>query len=194
MAISAWLRRRRPEWIEGQIKVFGTLLSAAVLAASIPACGGEDEQDSPSASTDGGDGTVMRDDSNVEAYGRGADAASEAAIGAVVTGFFDANAARDGAKACRLLSSTTKRQLGLTLGQSPELKGKGCSAILTRLFGLQSPQYRAAIKDIKVTGARLQGDRGFVLLEARAIPGDAIPIRREGDVWKLGAVEATALP
>jgi hypothetical protein len=193
--MSAWLRGVRPKWIERCIKVSRALLLAAVLAASIAACGGEDEQDSLSASPDGGDSAGVQGDSNsIESYGRGADAASEAAISSAVTGFFAANAAGNETEACRLLSSVARRQLNETLGQSPELKGRGCRAILARLFELQPPQYRAGIKDIKVTGARLQGDGGFALLEARGIPGDAIPIRREGGVWKLAAVEATPLP
>jgi hypothetical protein len=191
----AWPRGALPEWIERRIRVSRALVLAAVLAASIPACGGEDEPDSPPTSPDGGDGPGIRDDSNsIETYGRAADAASEAAIASAVTSFFAANAAGDVAEACRLLSSAARQQLNQTLGQSPELRGRGCRAVLARLFELQPPEYRAGVKDIKVTGARLQGDRGFALLEARAIPGDAIPIRREGGAWKLAAVEATLLP
>lgn len=188
-------RRARPERLRSRIKVSQALLLAAVLAASVIACGGEDEQGSSSSNRDGGESPGVRDNSDsIETYGTEADAASEAAIAAAVTSFFAANAAGHDAEACRLLSSAARRQVSLTLGRSPELKGRGCRAILSRLFKLQRPQYRAGIKKIKVTGARVQGDRGFALLEAKAVPADAMPVQREDGAWKVAAVTSSQLP
>jgi hypothetical protein len=112
-------------------------------------------------------------------------------VASVVKRYYAALAAGNDATACTLLSSGMSRLIVQQLGQSPSLRAKGCSGILSVLV---SRQAAAAQATVEVIGVRIKKDRGFALLRSKQIPPAEIPVEREGGVWKLDAVGGSALP
>jgi hypothetical protein len=174
------------------------LAAAAALVVCAPACGGDDDSE-PSASDRVRDSAAANEASDppspaesIRTYGTQADEDTEAAIEMAVKDFYAAKAAGDGAGTCTLLARDARKALVQTISQSGQLKGKGCSAIVSRLLEQQKPQLR--VGKVEVTGARVEGDRGLALLEIEATPEEVIPVRREGGSWKVGAMAGSEIP
>jgi hypothetical protein len=175
---------------------------AAALAVAVSACGDDDDQGSgPSGSDRGrdagaeGEAPASRSpEESIRTYGTEADDDTEAAIETAVTDFYAAKAAGDGAGTCAQLAREARKTLVQTLGRSGELKGKGCSAIVSHLLEDLHPQYLDRIERVEVTGARVKDDRGLALIEIEATPEEVIPVRREGSSWKVAAFVGSDIP
>jgi hypothetical protein len=189
-----------PSWAPRRLAQ--TLLAAAVLVACLPGCGGEDDQGSgPSASDRGRDSGAANESSaspspaeSIRTYGAQADGDTETAIAAAVRDFYAAKASGDGARTCTLLASAARKSLVQTMGRSGELKGKDCGAIVSLVLEQQEPRYRARMREVEVTGARLQGDRALALIEIEASSEEVIPVRQDGGSWKVAAMAGSEIP
>lgn len=131
-------------------------------------------------------------DTSIQTYGKAAGESDKQAVAAAVKRYYAALAAGDGATACRLLSSGVSRFIVQQLvGQSPSLRVKGCSGILSALISRRAAASQATVE---VIGVRIKQDRGFALLRSKRIPSGEIAVEREGGVWKLAAIGEGALP
>jgi hypothetical protein len=101
--------------------------------------------------------------------------------------YFAAVSADNGAAICTLLSAHMRREVAQTLGGLPSLAHKGCPRFLT-LFFRHYPS-----TPVTVTGVRLNGNRGSVVIPTRSNPSHGILVVREHGVWKVGELSGVGL-
>jgi hypothetical protein len=145
-----------------------------------------------------GNGTYDKDDSVVLRYGHAAGASDRQAVAAVVKRYYAAAAAGDGAKGCSLIYSifaeTIPEDYGRPPAGPPALRGKTCAAVMSKVFKQSQPQLAADYATLKVTGVRLEGNRGWALLSFKAMPARSILVHSERGAWKIYALLDTGLP
>jgi hypothetical protein len=131
------------------------------------------------------------DDNSIHYYGRPATVAEEQAVARLVERYYAVAAARDGARACSLLhpmlAGSVVEQYGGSFGP-PELRGKTCAVVMSKLFKEHRNRLAVDAATLRVTGVRVGGGQGYALLSWAEMPIGYIPIRREGDEWKVGAL------
>jgi hypothetical protein len=167
------------------------LLTAALLSASLPGCGGDDDQDSARSAPGRTETESPR--ASIENYGSEADADTKAAIARAVQDFYVARSTGDVAQACTLLSRAIRQELVQRLGEPGQAGDRQCPAALAQLLRNTPARYRARLKQAEVTGARVKGDRGFALIDITAVPEHFIPVERENGAWKVAAVAGSSL-
>ncbi len=153
----------------------------------------EDRDGTTSAAEDdaGGDDSNAGSDTSkatgFEEYER-ADDGDESQVRTAVIDFHKALAANDGNRACELLSSNGRKALTSQLGQVPQLKGKGCGAILKQLSKAYPPTVRANMRSVTVTEVFVHDDAAFAKYRTGKLPLSVLPLEREGDGWHVGAL------
>jgi hypothetical protein len=162
----------------------GTAVAATLVAIAVPAgCGsGSSDSSSPGAQAA----------TNIEHAGEEAGATDRAAVTSTVQGFLKARAAGDWARACSLMTASTKQNLVFFL--SERLKSRDCTKLLAELTATTPPKTLAKDERIQVTGVRVDGDRGFVLYSDANGTASDFPVTREGNAWKVGAIAGTRIP
>lgn len=132
------------------------------------------------------DGDHNDDDGNVLGFGQAANAAQLRSIAALVTSYFDAAAAADGAKACALLVPLQAESVVEQDGRSPSLRGDSCAVVMSKLFELHHQLLLGKASAMKIIAVRIQGDVGLVVVEFPEIyEARQIGVRRTGDSWKV---------
>lgn len=139
-----------------------------------------------------------RDDASVLQIGRAPDGVEAAAIVELVKRYYTVAAAGDGVAACSLLyssiSETVVEDYGRLPGQ-PQLHGKTCAEVMSKLF----EQHRLELSDksakLEVTHMRVYGDQGVVLLRfSTGVPERRVLIQRESGTWRMGLLLDVAVP
>jgi hypothetical protein len=191
------------------------MLCALALTGSLAACGGTSRHvQSPSrsvgiattraptsATTPTHTPTQRNESKEGNTYLRGADdlvyshVGSEAdrrAIAAVLTAYYQAAAAEDGAKACSLIYSIFAEEIPETYGASPpgppSLRGRTCAEVMTKVFASHHKQIVADSASLKVTLVRIRERRGLALLQFRSGPERDIPMHLERGRWRVEAL------
>lgn len=134
------------------------------------------------------------DDNVVLTYGHAASSAEQKALTDVVTRYYAAAAAGNGASACSMITSTFVQAIPEDYGQSPGpvyLRGKTCAAVMTLLFKHEHKRLAAAPE---ITQVRVGDKQAYVFLGSQAVPASFVTMEREGGVWKVAGLLAQALP
>jgi hypothetical protein len=188
------------------------LLAIAPLGIGVNACGGASKgTDSASrASTKPSQGylvgdrddddleggyTADSDDTRVRDYGHEASTTDKLAVMSLVKRYYAAAAGEDGAGACALVYSRIAKGLNFTkvvpkeyvpAAGSSVFHGKNCAEVALLLFTVDHQQLVTDVTSLHVTGVRVKGGRGLVMLGFRTTGERMIAVKREGGVWKLG--------
>jgi hypothetical protein len=134
------------------------------------------------------------DDTSVLAFGRAASVTETRAVTAVVKRYYAAAAAEDGARACALVTSVyliaIPEDYGRTTGPS-YMRGKTCSIALSGLF---KHEHKRLVTGVKLTGARIAGNRAYVLVGSRTLPASYLTLEREASGWRVSGLLGVPLP
>ncbi len=148
--------------------------------------------------TDNGSGSYYDgDDSRARDFGHAADTAERTAITALVKRYYTAIAAQDGAAACPMVVSAEASSVPETLGRPggpPNSRGKTCAVVMSKVFALFHKQLSVEAAELEVTGVRVKGNEGVVVLGFKSLPGRQIGVAREGGVWKVTSLVDSELP
>ncbi len=170
-------------------KSMSPAVGAGSFTPSIGSLPGDQDRDNP------GGGHYDSDDGSIRYGGHAADAADAQALAALLTRYYAAAAAGDGASACRLTYYIDVETLPEQYGQPPGprwLRGSStCPALLTRVFKHFHSQLSVPVV---VTGVRVSGDRAEVLVGFKTLPAGVVKARREGRSWKIDGLLAAPLP
>jgi hypothetical protein len=135
------------------------------------------------------------DDASVRDYGHVPGATEERALASFVRRYYQAAAADDGSTACALIATNVAQAVPQEFGQGggpSYLNGaSSCQALMARLFAHSRGEFTGAIM---MTGARVEGDRAYVLLGSATNPASYMTLVREGRAWKLDGLTAATLP
>jgi hypothetical protein len=197
------------------------LSTLALLSLTLAACGGTEGSDSatsvasshaPSATQTNssvaggakdsndldGDANSVDDDLPIVDYGHAASPAEARAIEVAIRSYYAAAAAANDAKACAMLVPNVAEAVPEEVGHpksSAELSGKTCANVIATLFGEDHRRLASELASLRVTRARVQGDKGLAILSFTTTPEPRkMPVRREGGVWKMREVLDSGMP
>jgi hypothetical protein len=176
------------------------LLAACALGLGLAACGGSGggtpsdaahtttTSPAPNFSTHhndrDNDGDHNNDDEKVLDFGHAADASDRQALVALVTRYFAAAAAENGASDCRMLVSFIAEGLGE--GQPQQAQDSSCVAVLTQIFKQHHPLLVEKQATLRIIRVGVLGNRTLVVLDFPTIPEvRQISARRTDHGWKL---------
>lgn len=135
------------------------------------------------------------DDEPVLTYGHAASAAEVRAIAHVVTRYYRAAAAGDGASACSLLNPVMAEAIAEEHARIKPGKRVTCASALSMTFRERRQQVRADQRTLEVQGARVEGNRAWALLRfgVNGPPG-RILVRRVGSKWSVNMAVHIGMP
>lgn len=166
-------------------------LAIVLFGLGLSACGGAGRGASPSASLSShgeSAGSGSSEPAAYEGYGP-KDEADEQKVAAIVERYYAAAAADDGAKACSMLYSHMANSVAEDYGQPPgppELRGKTCAVVMSKVFKHRDGQPTADLTAITVIGMRTNKDNeALALLRSPAMAFGEISLHRQGSSWKI---------
>lgn len=166
-----------------------TTAVALALMIGLVACGGEATSSStntaPTTPPSGGE-------AGIEEFGSEAGGSDKEAILGVFTGYLSAIADKDYGTACSHLSTTVQSSLQ-QLAAKGSRAAAGCSMILPTLLAPSAARVAREQADGRVTRARVQGDRAFVVFKAPGAKLYQLTMVREDGEWKAATVSASVL-
>jgi hypothetical protein len=132
------------------------------------------------------DGDHNNDDDKVLYYGRAANPSERATAVALITNYFSAAAAEDGAADCPRLTPLIKETVVEQDGHSAELAGSTCGAVLTKLFAQKHKLLLEKHATLRVLEVRVKGTKALAVLDFPTIPEvRQISLRRMDGGWRL---------
>lgn len=108
-------------------------------------------------------------------------------------GFYVARAEEDWSRACSFLTSSMQQQLEQLASQSPQLKGKGCAAILHAFTRPLPTSVRRETTVVDAGSLRTEGEQSFLIYRGEGGLVYAMPMKEEDGAWKVGLLAATPL-
>ncbi len=189
------------------------LALVALLATGLTACGGGDSDSSTAgstAATSGESSATTTDgssadqgsasfrtpggDNSIQNFGEEADAAEVDAASTALADYLQARSEDDWAGQCATLAKAAVAPLEELASRSPQLKGKGCAAILAALVSGAPRSTRTNTMTDGIASLRFEGDRGFALYHGTHGVDYFVPMTREDGEWKVGAIAPTEFP
>jgi hypothetical protein len=149
----------------------------------LASCGGDDSSDS----TDAGAGSV-------ETFGEEASPGDSAAATRAVREFVRARADGDWAKACSVLAASVAQAIAEFASSSPQLKDADCPELVEAVTADTPTKTLMEAERIRVTGVRIEADRGALLYRDARGKESVFPLLREDSAWKAGALAGSSLP
>lgn len=183
-------------------------LALAALSLAFGACGGSEPEEAETAASvaakpaprgerrptnEHGVPLTPGGDNSVQAYGAEASAPERRAVARTASVYLAARTAGRWAAACPHLTGRLKRELAQLVARSPQLRGKGCAAILAAIHPTIPASIRAQRGPIRMLSVRVDENAGFAIYRSRRGEHYYLPIAREGSEWKAASVNATAL-
>ena len=148
---------------------------------------GSSQEGSAAFRTPGGDNSIQN-------YGEEADAEQRQGAEAALATYLDAREAGDWATSCEYLAKAAVEPLEQLAESSPQLKGKGCAAIVGALSAQLPTSSRANPLVEGVASLRFEGERGFALFHGPEGVDYFVPMVDEDGEWKVGALAASQFP
>jgi hypothetical protein len=136
---------------------------------------------------------VKGGDNSIQEYGEESDESELQEAAEVVHGFYVARAQEEWSKACSYLAKSNIEQLEELGSQSPEFKGGGCAPILEAFTRPLPPALQREITTVDAGSLRHEGEQGFLIYYGADHDTYAMPLRDEGDGWKVAALSGTTL-
>lgn len=204
------------------MRVLGTALALASLAAAFGACGGgggsptgagaQPATSAPATTstsagrpanaapvTLGSPADVPRakgGDNSIQDFGQEASRSDRAAAARVLAAFLAAYPRGDGGTACALLASASKEMLEQTFTQAGKQPGAGstqCSRILSLLGAGLPAEARRHLSAARVLSLRIEGDRAFAIYVGTDGEAHYAPMTRESGAWKVASIAGSPL-
>ncbi len=144
-----------------------------------------------------GHGYFDPDEATVLRLGHTPDSAEQHSIASLIRSYYNAAAAADGKRVCRLVYAELTKTLptDLSTGGTVYLRGlHGCALVETKLLSQNPVRARMYASRLRFVEARVKAGHGVALVGFRGLPSRQIELRREGARWKLDALLDNALP
>lgn len=167
------------------------LLVLVVIAtgSALVACGdGSGEESSTVATSPMDAAPAPGGEASIEGFGAEAAGSEREAILASFDAYLSALAAKDYPAACLRLATDVRRSLRQLVG-----KEEGCAATLPALLAPTAAAVAREQANGEVTGARVDGDRAFVIFRAPGAELYQLPMMREVGSWKAVVVASAIL-
>jgi hypothetical protein len=134
------------------------------------------------------------DDSPVLYFGHAASATDGRAIAALLTRYYAAGAAGDGATACSLIHPLLAESIVEEYAQSPSLRGRTCAVVMSKLFKQLHGELARDVAGLELIRARVRGDHGVAVLRFGGARERRVLVRRERGAWKMDLLLDVGMP
>jgi hypothetical protein len=137
------------------------------------------------------------DDGSVRYIGHAAGSADRRAVVNLLRRYFKVAVAGDGERACSMVLSSIAKAAPTDLGgpSGPSYaRGKTCAVVASKIFTQWHRDLAAHLATLKVSDVRVNGSQGMVVLSFKGLPGQQVPVVREGDRWKMSNFMYSELP
>ena len=163
--------------------LIAALIAAALGAALLTACG---------SSTSGSDQFRDQTDSGLLDFGEESDAGELEKAEKAVQSFFLVRSKEDWPATCAQLSRALLTKIENLAISSTELRDKSCPSFLETFLRI-SKQEREESAAIDAGSLRQQGARGFLLFYGGGEAVYAMPLRKEGEAWRIDSLSPKRL-
>jgi len=126
---------------------------------------------------------------SIRAFGAAAEGSEATDISFALLQYLSAKAEADWATACARLYSVLRE----SVERQPGAAGQGCPAAFGDLMKTVPRSVLAEQAKIDVSSVRREGDKAFVIYKTPDTLSADMPMRLDGGVWVMGAIEAYAL-
>jgi hypothetical protein len=137
-------------------------------------------------------------DKSIQTFGEAASEVDYVTVANTVRAFALARASGDVESACALLASGMKDQLmrffAMAAAHSKSAaKPPTCVTAVGQMFKAQAPDYAKQLRALRVTDARIKGDRGFAIFRMPGIQEGSFPVQREKGGWRVASLAGVQL-
>ena len=133
-------------------------------------------------------------DNSIQNFGEEPDETEFEAAERVATEFLEARAKSNWAGMCATLAAQAVEPLEQLAAKSPQLKGKGCAALLASVLSSTPASSRANTLTDGIASFRVQGDRGFALYHGPDGVDYFLVMFEEDGEWKVGSLAPSEFP
>jgi hypothetical protein len=134
-------------------------------------------------------------DNSIQEYGDEAGESELVEAAEVLHAFLVARANEDFPRTCSYLTRDEVRQLEQLASQSPQLKDRGCAAVIE---ALAAEPLTAAVKreltEVNAASLRVEGDEAFLIYTGSNGTGYFMRMVNEDGTWKVAGLSPTAFP
>lgn len=107
--------------------------------------------------------------------------------------FYVARGTEDWARACSYLTKSMAKQFEALASRSPQMKGKGCPAVLNALTRHLPPSIERQVTKVDAVSLRREDDQSFLIYRGEEGTVYAIPMTEEDGEWKVAGLAGTPL-
>lgn len=132
-------------------------------------------------------------DNSVQEYGEEGSESELQEVAEIVHGFYVARAEEEWDTACSYLAKSNVEQLEKLASQSPQFKGAGCAPILKAFTRPLPAAVQREITTIDAGSFRHDEEQGFLIYYGPEHTVYSMPMRNEGDGWKVAALSGSAI-
>ncbi len=161
------------------MKRLTTLFTTTALALGMLACGHSSQDRRPGSTSAAAsqpkldrdnDGDNNDDDAHVLDYGHAPTAIERNQLATLVSSYYRAAAAGNGAKACALLMPFVAESVAENLGHQPNLRGTTCTVVMSKLFKSRHTLIANESASLKFYAVRVNGDKALTILSFANLP------------------------
>lgn len=137
--------------------------------------------------------TAKGGDNSIQEFGVESESAERVAASRALKVYLVARAAGDWSRACAGISAGLEAEIGHLGGPATQEERSRCAkALRTLTEGVPADALRISAA-IHVLSMRVEGSTAYVIYKNGEGAPTAIPMAREGDEWKVGALDGSAL-
>lgn len=169
-------------------RVLAALLAFALLSIGTSACGGATASHSSTTVKRDRDNDLDHNDDDAQAldWGHAAGPADRATITSLLTRYYAAAAAEEGATTCHLLMPFMAEAVAEDYGHNTETPGHSCAAVMRKLFALRHQLLVIESASLKIYAMRVGEGKALTFLTFATLPEvREITERRDGSEWKV---------
>ncbi len=134
-------------------------------------------------------------DNSIQEYGTEGDDSELTEAAEVLHAFLVARADEDWARMCSYLAESEVKSLEELGSQSPQLKDKGCPAVVKALAAEPLPATtKRELTEVDAASLRIEEHEAFLIYNGPKDTGYFIRMEDEGGTWKVGGISPTAFP
>lgn len=159
--------------------------------------GGSDYAAKPLQVSGGGSAPFLTKggDNSIQEYGEEAGESELTEAAEALHAFLVARADEDFARTCSFLTKDEVQQLEQLGSQSPQLKDKGCAAVVEALAAEPlSAATKRELTEVNAASLRVEGGEAFLIYNGANNTAYFVRMNNEDGAWKVGALSPTAFP
>lgn len=137
--------------------------------------------------------TVHGGDNSIQRYGVESQSSEREEAALIAQAYLKAQAAGRWSEACAYLNAKTRSGFEALAEKAQSPSAKGCAGAMATLFAKVPQAALQSAAEIHVISFRVEGDQAFVVYRDGTGKPFNLPMNREGEEWRVGALDGIGL-